>query len=166
MTAAQEIEFTNYLEKHKKLIYKVARVYCHDAEDLKDLIQDIIVQLWKAFPSYNDKYAFSTWTYRIALNVSISQLRKSTSKSKRLEEYLEQVEYLNIDEQHEDENLANLFKFIGLLKPIDKAVILLHLDGISNKEVAEITGFTVSNISTKKQRIIEELKGHFETLKN
>uniref|UniRef100_UPI004049EDC7 RNA polymerase sigma factor n=1 Tax=Fulvivirga sp. TaxID=1931237 RepID=UPI004049EDC7 len=166
MTAAQEIEFTNYLEKHKKLIYKVARVYCNDAEDLKDLIQDIIVQLWKAFPSYNDQYAFSTWTYRIALNVSISQLRKSASKSKRLEEYLEQYEYLNIDEQHEDENLANLFRFIGLLKPIDKAIILLHLDGISNKEVAEITGLTASNISTKKQRIIEELKGHFETLKN
>lgn len=166
MTAAQEIEFTNYLEKHKKLIYKVARVYCHDTEDLKDLIQDIIVQLWKAFPSYNDKYAFSTWTYRIALNVSISQLRKSTSKSKRLEEYLEQVEYLNIEEQHEDENLSNLFKFIGLLKPIDKAIILLHLDEISNKEIAEIMGLTTSNVSTKKQRIIEELKGHFETLKN
>ena len=166
MTATQEIEFTNYLEKHKKLIYKVARVYCNDIEDLKDLIQDIIVQLWKAFPSYNSKFAFSTWTYRIALNVSISQLRKSTSRSKRLEYYLEQHEYLNIEEQDEDENLTNLFKFIGMLKPIDKAVILLHLDGIPNKEVADITGLTASNISTKKQRIVEELKGHFNSLKN
>ena len=77
---SQEALFIEYLEGVKILIIKVARVYCRNEEDRKDLIQDIILQLWKSYPKYNNTYAVSTWTYRIAINVSISFLRKSATR--------------------------------------------------------------------------------------
>jgi RNA polymerase sigma factor (sigma-70 family) len=74
--------FTDILENHKKLIFKIASSYCGDPEDKKDQIQEIVLQLWKAYPKYDNRFALSTWIYRIALNVSISYYKKEKSQKK------------------------------------------------------------------------------------
>ena len=164
MAPAIDTQFTEYLEHYKKLISKVARIYCFSDFDRKDLIQDIILQLWKSFSKYDDSFALSTWTYRIALNVSISHFRKSSSRSETHEAFHKQLQYLTIEEDIIDENLALLYSFIELLKPIDKAIMVLYMEGCKNKEIADVTGMSLSNISTKKLRIKEELKEHFKKL--
>lgn len=163
---SQEAGFIEYLEGYKKLIAKVARIYCKDPEDRKDLIQDIVIQLWKSFPKYDRSYSVSTWTYRIALNVSISYLRKATSRSKNHDIFLQENELMQGEESAIDEKLEQLYLFIDQLKPIDKAIIILFLEGCPNKEISEVIGISVTNVSTKKLRIKEELKNYFENSKN
>lgn len=68
--------FLSLIEMHKGIIYKVANAYCRDVEDRKDLVQEIVIQLWRSFDKYDAQYKWSTWMYRIALNVAISFLRK------------------------------------------------------------------------------------------
>lgn len=161
----QETHFIEYLESYKKLITKVARIYCFDAEARKDLIQDIILQLWRSFPNYDNTYSISTWTYRIAINVSISYLRKSTTRSNAQKSYQQQMEFLQIQDTVIDEKLEQLYRFIDLLKPVDKAVIILYLEDCKNMEIARVMGMSVSNVSTRKQRIKEKLKLYFESHK-
>ncbi len=160
-----EERFIEYLESCKKLIIKIARIYCKDTEDRKDLVQDIILQLWKSFPKYDSTYAITTWTCRIALNVSISFLRKATSRYHKLKSYQEQVEMFEVSDTVVDEDLEKLYTFIELLKPTDKAIIILYLEGCKNKEISSIMGMSDTNISTRKQRIQDKMKLYFETNK-
>jgi len=162
-TEQQEALFIDYLESCKKLIAKVARVYSHDSEEQKDLMQDIVLQLWKAFPDYDNTYAVSTWTYRIALNTSISHLRKATTRNSVRSGRYNERELLRVQTETVDDNLEQLYRAIDQLKPVDKAIVVLQLEGCSNKEIAEVMGLSVSNISTRKLRIKEELKTHFAT---
>jgi RNA polymerase sigma factor (sigma-70 family) len=161
----QKKEFLTFLENYKKLITKVSGIYCHDREERKDLIQEIIIHLWKSFPKYDSKYPPSTWTYRIAINVSISFLRKNASQKRTREGYRSEVQWMEFDPPPNDERLEMLYHFIDLLKPLDKAIILLYLEEHSNKKIADIMGLTISNVSTRKLRIKETLKHHFETNK-
>ena len=158
-------EFIEYLERYKKLIAKVARIYCPDPEDRKDLIQDIVIQLWKSYPKYDKTYSISTWTYRIAINVSISYLRKATTRNKTQRNYLNEEVLMQTENTRIDEKLEQLYRFIDLLKPLNKAIIILYLEGCSNKEISEVMGISGTNVSTRKMRIKEELKIYFETTK-
>ncbi len=162
---SQDEGFIEYLEGYKKLIAKVARIYCKDTEDRKDLIQDIIIQLWKSYPKYDKIYAISTWTYRIAINVSISYLRKATSRNNTHSGYLMHDELMQTEDSVIDEKLEQLYRFIELLKPINKAIIILYLEGCSNKDISQVMGMTITNVSSRKLRIKEELKTYFETIK-
>lgn len=161
----QDAHFIEYLESCKKLIIKVARIYCKDPEDRKDLIQDIILQLWRSYPKYDKTYAITTWTYRIALNVSISFLRKANTRHNTYTSYHQQAEWFHIDDTVTEGNLEQLYNFIELLKPIDKALMILHLEGCKNKEISSVMGMSDTNISTRKQRIKDKLKLYFETYK-
>ena len=156
-----EEKFNQYLEGHKKIIVKVASVYSQPGESRKDLIQDIILQMWKAFPKYDESFAFSTWTYRIALNVSISSLRKEMSRSRAHESYALNAEVLNYTEVDLDENLQILYQCIETLKPIDKAIVIQLLDGCKHKEISLVTGISESNVATRVQRIKSQLKDCF-----
>ncbi|MGN5954026.1 RNA polymerase sigma factor [Sphingobacterium lactis] len=82
MSASKKSDlFLDVIQTHKGILYKIANSYCKESEDRKDLIQEIIIQLWKSFDNYNHKYEYSTWIYKISLNVAISFYRK---ESKRL----------------------------------------------------------------------------------
>lgn len=153
-----EQPFLEMLEQHKKLVFKVANAYCKRPEDRKDLVQEIILQLWRAFPKYDETYAITTWMYRIALNVSISFFRKETTRKKVSSSYGQQVSLLEWQEDKIDERLQLLYQWIEQLKPLDKAIIILHLDGHSNPEISEIMGMSLSNVSTKINRIKNQLK--------
>lgn len=162
---SQEELFTDYLDLHRNLIFKIARMYCSNEEDRRDLMQDIIVQLWRSFPNYNNEHAFSTWTYRIALNVSISFLRKSKARQRVMANVELQPQILYADDYAPDEKLEYLYRFVGQLKPVDKAIIILYLEGCSQSEISSVMGMSESNVSTRKNRIRNKMKTFFESVK-
>lgn len=161
---AIEKEFIGLINKNKGIIYKICNSYCNNKADRDDLAQDIVYNLWKSFGNYIGEYKFSTWMYRIALNVAISGYRQSRKHpySAPISDRLVVFEENGETKVEEDKNLQLLQKFIHGLKELDKAIILLYLDDKSHKEIAEITGFTETNISTKIYRIKEKLKSEFK----
>jgi len=162
----QQQAFEQFLDTHKQLIVKVAGIYCGDPEQRKDLIQDIILQLWKSFPSYNKAYALSTWMYRIALNVSISFLRKESTRKKTYEGLHQQGDLLYYQDPLMEERLQLLHQHMEELKPMEKAMLILHLDGRKHAEIAEILGVSASNVSTKIHRIKALIKSKVKTYTN
>ena len=163
MNAQLSKEFAATLEKNKGIIYKVANAYCKDRDDRKDLVQEIIIQLWRSFDRYDDQYKLSTWMYRIALNVSISFYRKE--RKRKNSDFLINEDIVEIaDEYSSDElemNISLLQRFINELKELDRAMMLLYLEEKSQKEIGEILGLTEANVSTKVGRIKEKLKQRF-----
>lgn len=159
--------FLEVIESHKGIVYKVANSFCRDPADREDLIQEIVFQLWRSREKYNDRYAMSTWIYRIALNVSISALRKSSRTRKAFTASASPIEWVAREQDlTESEDLQRLQHFIGQLKELDRALILLHLDEKSHKEMSEILGLSTTNIATKLNRIRKKLKRMFEQERN
>lgn len=151
----KEDKFLSVIDSHKGILYKVANNYCKNSEDRKDLIQEIIYQLWKGFDNYNPQFQYSTWIYRISLNVAISFYRKQrtiTQNKVDIDDSLLVVSEILFNQETED-NLNLLQQFISELKEIDKAIMLLYLEQKSHKEIAEIIGISESNVGTKVSRI-------------
>jgi len=156
-------EFTQLIRENKGIIYKICNSYCAAKDDRDDLAQEIVYNLWKSFGNFNEQFKFSTWMYRIALNVAISFYR-GERKFKNHNSISEGLIVFEDDSQAENEvesNLQLLQSFINELKEIDKAIILLYLDGKSHKEISEITGFTETNVGTKINRIKDKLRTNF-----
>ena len=166
MQAEKSDIFLSVIETNKGIIYKVANAYCIHAEDRKDLIQEIIVQLWKSFDRYNDQYKYTTWMYRIALNVAISFYRKENSRKRLVDPLADNILDL-VDDNAINEinkNIGYLKQFIAGLKELDKALMLLYLEEKTHKEIGEITGISETNVSTRIGRIKKILKQKFSTI--
>lgn len=149
-------EFINILNEHKAILYKISRAYCYDPDDRKDLEQEIIIQIWKSLKNYDNEYRLSTWIYRVCLNVAISHLRKASTRKKKIEPIRESM--FELSENNEEEEILSektkiLYKVINQLNSFNKALIMLHLDGKSHYETAEIMGISESNVGTKLSRI-------------
>lgn len=167
MNPKQE-KFLSVLEAHKKLIYKVSHTYCHDREEFQDLVQEIISQLWMAYPKYDERYKFSTWMYRIALNTAISFLRKENRHKATfgaLDTQLLRIADDPYDDPY-DQPLAQLRQFINQMDRMNKALMLLYLEDKSYQEIADILGITVTNVGSKLNRIRQQLRKQFETQKH
>lgn len=160
--------FLSVIRNHKGIIYKIARSFCLSEEDRKDPVQEIIIQLWKAFDSYNSDFKHSTWIYRIALNVAISFNRKEKSRKRLSYPLAEDIIHLkDMEYSEEKENdLGILHQAISQLKDLEKALILLYLEEKSHKEIALIMGISETNVSTKIGRTKIALKQIFNQIKN
>ncbi|MGJ1203828.1 RNA polymerase sigma factor [Sphingobacterium lactis] len=158
----QQKFFQEIIERHKGILFKIARVYCRDENDRQDLIQEMMIQIWQSVHRYNDKFKVSTWVYRISLNVAISFYRKSTTRASRFTVLNEQITETPTQDKTEREQQLNLLEqFISELKEIDKALIILYLEDNSHTEIAEILGISTSNVGTKIGRIKDKLKNRF-----
>lgn len=153
--------FLSSIESNKGIIYKVANSYCKDVAEREDLIQEIILQLWKAYPSYNPDFKLSTWMYRIALNVAISSYRKESKRNQLIKPLSETAIYLEEDKIESNENRDLLQALIKELKEVDRALILLYLDGYLYPEIGQVLGLSESNVATKLSRIKQQLKMKF-----
>lgn len=156
-------EFTQLLQLHKGIIIKVCNSYCAGSGEKDDLAQEIVYNLWKAYKTYSPDYKFSTWMYRIALNVAVSFYRKE-KRSLKFSSLSENLIVFNDENNKDDEleeNLSLLNRFIQELKEIDKSIMLLYLDDKNYKEIAEITGISESNVGTRINRIKTYLKTKF-----
>jgi RNA polymerase sigma factor (sigma-70 family) len=160
--------FVSVIDANKGILYKVANAYCKDTEDRKDLVQEITIQLWRSFEDYNDQYKYSTWVYRIALNVAISFYRRENRRKEianPLNDSILNYADANLTSEKE-QDLSILQQFIAELKELDKAVMLLYLEEKSYKEIAEMIGITETYVATKIGRIKNTLKQKFATIKN
>lgn len=160
--------FLDIIESHKGIIYKITNSYGNKPEERQDLTQEIILQLWKSFDSYDPRFKYTTWIYRIALNTSISYYRKNKNREQNTTELSAVFKNsLEASASFEDNpDLALLKRFINELKEIDKAIILLYLEELSQKEIATIVGISPTNVGTKLSRIKKKLKTRFQSINN
>ena len=159
MSKAQlEIEFSKRVKESQGIIHKVSRMYCDNEEHRKDLFQEILIQLWKSYPSFRGDSKFSTWMYRVAINVAIQDLRK-TKKKQRL--FFQTNQFKDTSEEKktevEIEKLKLMRAAISQLNKVEKAIVMLHLDEKSNEEIAEIVGITQNYVRVKMNRIKTKL---------
>lgn len=154
----QEQEFLSLIEQHKGIIYKVSRMYMDDPEDVKDLSQEIILQLWKSYASFKAQSTFSTWMYRVGLNVAITFLKKSSKKIER-SGFVQKMEVEDVNTSEQKENqLTYFYKAVHELSQIEKALIFLFLEGQSHKEIAYNLGISEGNARVKLNRTKEKLQ--------
>ena len=156
-------EFIGLLHQNENIIHKICRVYCVALAEREDLAQEIIYHLWKAAKSFDNTYKFSTWMYRVALNVAISHYRnnkKNVLATPLGDHHLNKAEP-TFDEQ--EEQVEELYVFIESLPVLDRALILLYLEGKSYKEIASVMGISVTNTGTKINRLKDKLKKHLLT---
>ena len=162
-TAADKNNFLKLIQVNKGIIIKICNSYCKNKYDREDLAQEIIYHLWKSGKTFNPDYKFSTWMYRVGLNVAISFYRKE----KRASPVLAISDYhINIEEpqgidEETDKNIYLLQQCISELKELDKALVLLSFESKSYKEIAEIMGISESNVATRISRIKDRLKQQF-----
>lgn len=149
--------FLALLEAHQKILYKVAYVYCPHPDDRPDLIQEMIVQLWRAFPRFDPRYRFSTWMYRIAMNVSISAARRETRRARPLVPFDVET-HDTIAAAPDPGDLLELRQAIDSLDGLNKALVLLTLEGHPHETIAEILGISVSNVGTRLSRVRQRLR--------
>lgn len=146
-------EFTHTVNKHQGIIHKVCRIYRDTPEDRKDLFQEILFQLWKAWPSFRGEARISSWMYKVALSTAIASFRK---KRKQLEDISEEQMPVPEEESTHPEK-ERLYQAISLLSDADKAMITLYLDDYSYEEMADILGITINYVGVKLNRIREKL---------
>ena len=164
MTNDKELskKFHQIIELHNGILFKVAKTYCRNDDDRQDLLQEMMIQIWKSLHRYNDTFAITTWLYRISLNVAISFYRKNVNRQNLNLPFIETLSTIQNEVSNEKQEQLNLLeKFISELNDFDKALILLYLDDKSYAEIAEITGLSVTNVGTKLGRIREKLKMKF-----
>lgn len=162
----QQQFFQDTIEQHKGILLKVAKVYCPNAEDRQDLIQEMMIQIWRSLHKYNDKFKISTFLYRISLNVAISYYRKNITRANKFSLLNEHALQIPTEEcSGKEQQLKLLEQFINELKEMDKALMLLYLDDKSHADIAEILGMSVSNVGTKVGRIKTLLKTRFSQFK-
>ena len=156
--------FLQLIQENKGILYKISTSYCRNVSDREDLMQEMVYQLWKSEERFDANYKFSTWMYRIALNVAISFYRKAGASGVRVElDAGVEVAETRGDGPLE-ERIEALQRFIASLGELDKALMILYLEERSYKEIAEILGLTETNVATKLSRIKGRLKQQFLTV--
>lgn len=160
-------QFIKVLKENKRIIFKVINIYCNDTDDKKDLEQEIIIQLWKSFHSYDSNYKISTWIYRIAMNVSISFYRSNILRKTKTTSIHESIfqGFESGENEVESENKRLLQAFIQQLDEFSKQIIVLYFEEYNHKEIAEIVGISESNVGTKINRIKKKLQEDYKKLK-
>jgi RNA polymerase sigma-70 factor (ECF subfamily) len=150
--------FIQIINKNRGTIRSLCKIYYGSNEDQKDAFQDIILQLWKSFDTFRGESEISTWIYRVSLNTILTKIKKE-KKSVTIEPIDEH--HLYISNAKADDNVELFFIIIQSLKDIDKAIVVLHLEGYQNKEIAEILNISPTNVSTRLNRVNSQLKMKF-----
>ncbi|MEO0895598.1 MAG: sigma-70 family RNA polymerase sigma factor [Bacteroidota bacterium] len=148
-------EFLEEVYPHQHLIHKICHLYRDHQEDKEDLFQEILYQLWKAYPSFRGNSKITTWMYRIGLNTAMASFRK---RKPDISNSLDQMGETISEEEVGDALSEQLKQAIKLLNEGDRALVALYLDDLSYMEMAEILGITENHVGVKLTRIREKLK--------
>lgn len=156
---AQQVDdtFMQQLNQHLGIAHKVCGLYFDDAEEKQDVVQEMLYQLWRSYPSFDGRSKFSTWMYRVCLNTALTYRRK---ERKHQNQPLSEGHHQIPDEPaaHQEESIKLLHAAIASLSPLNKAIVLLYLEDLRYEEIAQITGLTKSNVSVRLVRIKKELE--------
>lgn len=159
--ATRQDRFRARVDEHKKILFKVASSYCRNPIDREDLIQEMLLQIWRSFDRYDERRRFSTWLYRVALNVAISAHRKETRRSRAIVAVDDSILEIAAEAPKSaalERDLKLLRQFLERLDELDRALVILYLDGNRYETIAEILGISETNVGTKISRIKRRLK--------
>jgi RNA polymerase sigma factor (sigma-70 family) len=158
-----EQEFLKAIELHKGILYKVSRMYFDKPEDQQDLVQEIILQLWKSLNSFEGKSEFSSWMYRVALNTAIVFFKKEKRKQDNFTIIKNEPIDNEVYDSEKDQQLVHFYKAVNQLTKIEKAIIILLIDGYSGKKIAENLGLSEVNVRVKIKRTKNKLQKIIKT---
>ena len=155
---AKQKEFSQLVKNNQGLILKVSRLYTNSLEDEQDLFQEIVLQLWRSYDSYKGQSKITTWMYRVALNTAITLFRKKT-KSPQTDELMDfhQRAFME-DDGEKQQQISLLYKVIKMLPNVERAIVMMYLDDIPYREIAENLGITEVNARVKMNRLKKTLK--------
>ncbi len=152
-------ELTELIRRHAGLIHKIAYAYCRDATDREDVVQEVLVQVWRSRHRYDERFKETTWVYRIALNVAISFHRRERRHRERRQPIdAHAITIAEAIEVEPGEDVQLLLRCIDDLGALEKALVLLYLDGNDHASIADVLGISVSNVGTKLLRIKDRLR--------
>ncbi|MBO5804871.1 MAG: sigma-70 family RNA polymerase sigma factor [Bacteroidales bacterium] len=151
-----EQEFTNLVKKHKGTIYTVCYMFAQDKDEVADLFQEILINIWNGIEKFREESSVRTWIWRISFNTCVSYERK---KTRRVQTVPLSMNIDLFDDTTDDiKQIRMLHKRIGQLDPFDRAIVLLWLENLSYAEIGEIVGISEKNVSVRLVRIKEQLK--------
>ena len=152
--------YTSQILPYAEIIIKICRAYTDTQEDFEDYYQEVCLQIWRTRNNYTGKAEWSTWIYRLSLNVCMTLLKKRQTKRKHLSsKVLKPEQVSSATEQNSPEApIQQLYQAIRQLSEVDRAVILLYLEEKPYREIAEIMGTNANNIGVRVQRIKQRLK--------
>lgn len=150
-----ERQFAKTVREHKSTIYTVCYMFSKDDDEVNDLFQEVLINLWKGYDSFGHRSDIRTWIYRVALNTCISMDRK-----KRRSATVRLAMDINLFEDRDEDTrqVDLLHKRIQRLQPFDRAIVLLWLEDLSYEEIGQIVGISTKNVSVRLFRIREQLK--------
>ena len=153
------------VEAHKGILYKICRLYQDREEDRRDLLQEILAQLWVSYDSFRGESAFSSWMYRVAFNTAIVYLKRSRRESDRVIHgvYPDLAEELR-PVREQEERLAIFYKAVAQLDRLEKALIFLYMEGHAGKDMAEILGVSHASVRVKLSRVKDKLQTIIKTM--
>ncbi len=149
--------FKHWLVEHQGIVLKVARAYTLNIDDYQDLAQEILLQLWQSLPQFEGRASACTWVYRVALNTALGWTRKERRRQNWHQPLLEVVDLPEVradvpEQVVQGETVRRLYAAIRRLPKSDMALILLYLDGLSYRQMAEVLGISESNVGVKLNR--------------
>jgi RNA polymerase sigma-70 factor (ECF subfamily) len=154
-----ETSLTELLRRHAGLIHKVAYAYCRNAADREDLVQEVCAQIWRSRGRYDPTFRETTWIYRVALNVAISFYRRE----RKHREHVDIDDHpIAIEPVVPSAELQLLLDCIADLGPLERALVVLYLEGNDHAAIAEVLGISTSNVGTKLGRIKDSLRAAYE----
>jgi RNA polymerase sigma factor (sigma-70 family) len=150
--------FIILINQHKAIIHKISKMYMNDVEEQRDLFQEIVLQLWKAYPTFKSNSKFTTWMYRVSLNTALIYFKKDNRKVDKTP-LDENIDVIDVNESEGKEaKLAYLYTAVQELNVIEKALIFLFLENQSHREIAENLGISEVNARVKLNRTKEKLQ--------
>ena len=158
LALSKEQEFSKLIKDNQGLIIKVSRLYTNSLEDEQDLFQEIVLQLWRSYDSFKGQSKISTWMYRVALNTAITLFRKKT-KSPQTDELMDyhHSNYLDDDDEMQLQ-VSLLYKVVKMLPNVERAIVMMYLDDLPYRDIAENLGITEVNARVKMNRLKKTLK--------
>lgn len=155
---SKEKEFAQLIKDNQGLIIKVSRLYTNSLEDEEDLFQEIVLQLWRSYDSFKGDSKISTWMYRVALNTAITLFRKK-SKSPKTDELMDfhYKDYLEDDDEKQLQ-VSLLYKVIKMLPNVERSIVMMYLDDLPYRDIAENLGISEVNARVKMNRLKKTLK--------
>jgi len=151
---AQENDFTTIVEAYRETILTICLMYARDREEADDMMQEALVNLWKARSTFRGESQVRTWVWRICVNSCVSYARKYRSVGEERPFDLTGL----VAEGEDDELIRQLHDRIHRLRPFDRALVLLWMEDLSYQEIGEILGITAHNVGTRLYRIKEQLR--------
>lgn len=151
-----ELQFTKMVKEYRKTIYIVCYFYSKDSEEVNDLYQEILINLWKGFEKFRGESSLKTWIWRVSLNTCNNQERKKKSSVQTIPLSID-IDLYN-DDDVQIKQIQMLYDRINRLDVFDRAIILLWLENMNYQDIADVVGISLSNVTTRLFRIKEQLK--------